>query len=76
MSVFRGNQAAQEAIYVEGEQGPVHPEKPLKILTFRRGGGTFFNEFQRFMDQLQVKEVIQMVQSESEGMITLTMVYR
>lgn len=78
MTTFRGNQAAQEALYVEQQNEVAGSGRtiPLKVLTFRRGSGTFFSEFQRFMETLQVKEVIQMSQSESDGNITLTMVYR
>ena len=74
MTTFRGNQAAQEALYV-GPQDPTQPA-PIKILTFRRGSGTFFSEFQRFMQDLNVKEITHMVQSESDGNITLTCSWR
>ncbi len=78
MTTFRGNMAAQEAIYVEeqNEVAGTGRTAPLKILTFRRGAGTFFNEFQRFMEMMQVKEVLHMTQSESDGNITLCMVFK
>ena len=78
MTTFRGNQAAQEALYVEeqNEVAGTGRTAPLKVLTFRRGSGTFFSEFQRFMEQLQVKEVLHLAQSESDGNVCVTMVYR
>ena len=77
MTTFRGNQAAQEALYVS-EPAPEAGSgyTPLKVLTFRRGAGSFFSEFERFMKELKVNEVLHMAQSESEGLICLTMVYR
>lgn len=87
---FKGNQAAQEALYsptldqesdsVVCDCGKTHlisdTKKPIRVLTFRRGAGSFFDEFQRFMTALKITEVLHMAQSESDGLICLTMVFR
>jgi hypothetical protein len=47
----------------------------VKIATYRRGAGKFFEDMDKFWADKKIKQVISMAQSESEGNITLTIAY-
>ena len=66
MTTFR-DVAPQDASATMGES---------KVFFFRRGAGEFALAFANAVSKLQVKEILSVTQSESDGNISLTMIYR